>query len=165
MPLDDIKRAKVKRVLKQLAATGSDDPEPARAVEAKLRSIADYARDNADRLGLSTAEVNETVDRLRGMIEGQRYAVLAREQINPMQEMLGGALLSLTGNAAGAAALLADAGARMAAGEPFGGIADLPRVSVGCADALAGKPPEATDVGYLAAYCDMVIQLDEEQTP
>ncbi len=117
MPIDDLKRARVKRVLKQLAATGSDEPEPAKAVEAKLRRLAEYAQNNADRLGISPVEAKETVDRLRGLIDGQRFAILAREQVNPMQEMLGGALLTLMGNPAGAGALLADAGQRMAAGE------------------------------------------------
>jgi hypothetical protein len=140
----------------------ANELEPAKAVEAKLRRLADYARDNADRLGLSPDAARETVDRLRGMIIGQQYAILAREQVNPMQEMLGGALLSLTGNVAGAAALLADAGARMAAGELFGNATDLPRVSIGRADALVGKPPEAPDVGYLAAYCDMVVEMEDQ---
>jgi len=144
----------------------SDEPEETdKSIAAKLQRLQRYAVDNADRLNMTPGEARETVDRLEGLIRGQRYASLAREQINPLQEMLGGFLLTLTGDAAGAAAVINDAGMRMAAGEPFGELLTPPRVSAGRADALAGKPPEAPDVGYLASYCDMLIEMEDPAPP
>lgn len=90
-----------------------------------------------------------------------RLAAELREQATPMQELIGVIACAIAGADVVGACLLSDALARVRGGEPMGGALEPLRSTVGRADARAGRPPEAPDVGYLSAYCEALIDLEQ----
>jgi hypothetical protein len=136
--MNDIKRQKVKRVLGRLLPT----------------PISDDAAfcDGSKMLGGDISQGDA--------LAALRLVGIAQEQLNPIQEVGLGIVVSFLSGAGTGSHLLAHAVGRMMSGETAGSIVEPPRGLVGREDAHAGRGPESPDLGYLAGYVDMLIEME-----
>lgn len=95
------------------------------------------------------------------MTDAEAVAMFAREQMTPVQGLAAGVLAMLLGKPVAGNYLVASYCDRlMHDDEDMGEMLSPMRSIVGRDDALAGKPCEAPDVGYLGGYCDALIEKD-----
>ena len=94
------------------------------------------------------------------MTDAEAVAIFAREQMTPVQGLAAGVLAMLLGKPVAGNYLVASYCDRLMCDEDMGDMLSPMRSILGRDDALAGKPCEAPDVGYLDGYCDALIEKD-----